>query len=104
MGTVEQNMNYFKQIRGAVQERKLVDMPKTGWLIIAITLFTLLYCIFSVFAVPSTKSPDFNFQEDGAVTALSSIFLTLACGSSTYELTCPGEIGDFNLTSSRASR
>ncbi|MDH3530024.1 MAG: hypothetical protein OEQ28_10695 [Acidobacteriota bacterium] len=47
--------------------------------VLPVAVFTFLFCIFSVYVVPGDKPPEFNFQEGGAVTALSAIYLTLSC-------------------------
>ena len=75
-------MNYKQQIKEALNSRKSGRGQGCHWLVIAISLFTFVYCISSVIVVPGDKAPDFNFQEGGAITALSAVYLSLACGFS----------------------
>lgn len=72
--------NFREQINDALKLRREKDSPRVLWLILTVFFFTVTYCILAVYAVPSDKPPDFNFQEGGAITALSAIYLTLACG------------------------
>lgn len=73
--------NFARQLRESLDIRTKAKLPNSGGILLAVVVFTLFYCIFSAYIVPSDKPPEFNFQDEGgSITALSSIYLTLACG------------------------
>ncbi len=73
--------NYRKQIRESLSSRRHAMLPGMVPLLSTVVIFTAFYCVLAVYAVPSDKPPEFNFQdESGAVTALSALFMALACG------------------------
>jgi hypothetical protein len=72
--------DFRNQIKEALTKRSEAVLPGVIWLIPVVFIFTLLFCLFSVYIVPSDKPADFNFQEGGTITAMSAIYLTLAAG------------------------
>ncbi len=68
------------QLKDALKARKRAVLPAIRWMIPAVAIFTLLFCVSAVYLVPGDKPANLHFQEGGAITAMSAIFLALACG------------------------
>ncbi len=71
--------NFRKEIKEAIRHRQETDFPSIFRVVPVVVIFTFLYCLMSVYVVPPGKPPDFNFQEEGAMTALSMLYLSMAC-------------------------
>ena len=71
---------FRQRLKDAIRVRRRAKLPNIGWLVLGMAALTVLYCFLAIYLVPSNKPPDFNFQEGGAVTALSAIYLASACG------------------------
>ncbi|WP_417348973.1 hypothetical protein [Ferrimonas sp.] len=71
--------SFSYRLRDAVAYRKQTNLPNVNLLIAFVTLSTLAYIVLAIFAIPSGELPDYHFvNEDGAITALSAIYLAMA--------------------------
>ena len=70
---------FYNQLRDAVIERRAAHLPCVVFIIVAVTGCTLVYIMTAMILVPSNKAFEYHFvSENGAVTALSAIFLAAA--------------------------
>ncbi|MBX2884591.1 MAG: hypothetical protein KTR32_31850 [Granulosicoccus sp.] len=74
---------YINQLRGALSERSTAPLPNLTWIILIVVGGTIAYIGLAILAVPSGEPREFQFvSENGAVTALSALFLTTAAAFS----------------------
>ena len=81
------NHNFSDKLREAMAARKRTNLPNLNLIIISSVMFTLAYIILALFAIPGDRLPDYHFvSEDGAITALSAVYLAMACSFSIASL------------------
>ncbi|NOY66307.1 MAG: hypothetical protein GXP13_02710 [Gammaproteobacteria bacterium] len=77
------NKSFRNNLREAIIYRKQADLPRIAFIIVAVVIFTLSYISYSIYFTPRGKSIEYHFiSESGAITALSVIFLSMACSFS----------------------
>lgn len=70
---------FSDKLREAMAYRKRTSLPNVNLIVTTVVMSTLAYIILALFAIPPGKLPDYHFaNEDGAITALSAIYLTMA--------------------------
>ena len=78
-------LNMLKE--STVNRKKQTFTPDVIHVLFCIVLFNLFYIFLSVVLHPADKSPAFHFRsEEGAITALSAIYLAMASGFSSQHL------------------
>lgn len=74
------NPNYKQALRNSLSHRKQLSIPRIRWLVVIIVVSLILYLVLSVIIAPENE-PEYHFiHEQGTVTALSAIFLSMAGG------------------------
>ena len=73
-------IKYEESIKTALASRNETDIPRFGTFVAMIVVFTGVFCIAGFFAVPEGKLADFHFQEGGAITTLSALYLAVGAG------------------------
>jgi hypothetical protein len=80
--------NFSNQLRDAAIERRTLDVPNVVFIFVTVAGCTLVYIILAMFLVPLDEPREYQFvSEDGAITALSAIFLASASAFSLSTMT-----------------
>ncbi len=75
--------NVQTELRAGIAEHQATVGRRMIPLSIGLSVLVAVYIVIAIFLIPPNESRDFNFvNERGAITALSAMFLAMACGFS----------------------